>query len=183
MARTIRANANRLGNVPMTVKIVSFRFVKNDVKSMMNRGVAHLTRCTAGGLLPLVLIYTSKKTHVRRKDLDLVRVTGVSSILCSCRSGGGLFCITILASPAANKIATDFNVLKSVVVTRPGTCVTFTNGEMVRRALGGAMPRSSRITRCLFRGNLFSPVMPHGPLGSILDRLFQLRTFFPLSRA
>lgn len=156
------------------VNIYSTQFVVDDVKRIIKRGVTLTIRHTARLSLPIVLFYYSNNTEVRRKVISLVRVTGATTTLGG-RSRTKLLCIPILASPAAKNIATDFTVLKSVVLTRPKTLVKFTKPHIVRRAVKRGLPRKFRETRFRLRRNFISTVIRHGSLGVALCHVLGVR--------
>lgn len=163
-----------VGNVSAILYIVSPAFVVKDVNMVANRGVAHTFRCTARGTVPVIIYATTNNTEVRRNVLSLVRVTGASNTMGERDSTNGL-CVAILASPAANNIATSFTVRNSVVLTRPSYLITFTNPEMVRRAVHRGLPGSFRASRFILRGNFVSSIIDEGSLGSALMGLLGLR--------
>lgn len=107
--------------------------------------------------------------------MSLVRVTGASTTV-GHRSRTKLLCASILASPAANNIATDFTVLKSVVLTRPNSLVKFTNPEIVRRAVNRGLPRNFREPRFLLRRKFLSKVIRQNSVQSILSLVLGLRS-------
>lgn len=174
MGRNMAVKDYAVGKRGAILNIVSTHFVVKDVKRMINRQVAHTVRGTARRGLPIVLFYYSNNTHVRRKVVSLVRVTGASTTMGQ-RSSTKLLCVPILASPAANNIATDFTVLKSVVLTRPKTLVNFTNPHIVRRAVKRGLPSKFRETRFRLGRKFISTVMRHSRLGSALKGVLHLR--------
>lgn len=168
------AKGYAVGKAPITLNIYSYHFVVSDVKRIIKRGVAQTFRHTARRGLPMVLCVYSNNTEVRRNLISLVRVTG-ADVTVQGRDSTKLLCIPILASPAANNIATDFTVLKSVVLTRPGTLVNFTNPEIVRRAVKRGLPGNFRETRFLLRRNFISGVMGHRRREVMLTSVLELR--------
>lgn len=174
LSRTIIAKGTAVYKRPIIVKIYSKEFVVTDVKRTMKRGVAHTIRHTARRKLPVILFAYSKNTHVRRKVVSLVRVTGASTTL-GHRDSTNFLCVPMLASPAAKNIATDFTVLKSVVLTRPKTLVKFTNPHIVRRAVKRGLPRKFRETRFLLRRKFISQVMAESRVGRMLKRVLGVR--------
>ena len=182
LTEAIQTGTGKLHNIPVAIGIMDFQFMGGSMGSVVGEKITRLVEYAANQLLPLILVCASGGARMQEGSLSLMQMAKISSALYDYQTNKKLLYISILTSPTTGGVTASFGMLGDIILAEPNTYIAFAGKRVIEQTLNKTVPEGSQAAEYLFHKGLFDSIVPRNPLKGVLNELFQLHAFLPLTQ-
>nr|YP_010760027.1 acetyl-CoA carboxylase carboxyltransferase beta subunit [Cuscuta corymbosa var. stylosa]WEY29942.1 acetyl-CoA carboxylase carboxyltransferase beta subunit [Cuscuta corymbosa var. stylosa] len=170
----VQTGVGQLNGLPVALGVMDSRFLAGSMGCVVGEKITRLIEYATKNLLPLILVSASGGARVHEGSLSLMQMAKISSALHEYQSNKRLFYVSILTSPTTGGVTASFAMLGDIVITEPGTFVSFAGPRVVQQILNETIPEEEQEAESLFEKGFFDFIVPRHLLKSVISELFKL---------
>jgi acetyl-CoA carboxylase carboxyl transferase subunit beta len=171
MNEAIRTGEAMIGQHPVALGVMDFRFAGGSMGSVVGEKIARLIDSALREYLPLIIVSASGGARMQEAALSLMQMAKTSAKLYQL-SQAGLPYISILTDPTTGGTSASFAMLGDVNIGEPGAMIGFAGQPIIKETMGrDDLPEGFQRAES---------VMAHGFLDMIVPRPEMRKTLIAL---
>nr|YP_009667467.1 acetyl-CoA carboxylase beta subunit [Cuscuta strobilacea]QCW07805.1 acetyl-CoA carboxylase beta subunit [Cuscuta strobilacea] len=170
----VQTGVGELNGLPVALGVMDFRFLAGSMGCVVGEKITRLIEHATKNLLPLIILSASGGARVHEGSLSLIQMAKISSALYDYQSNKRLFYLSIITSPTTGGVTASFAMLGDIIITEPGTFVSFAGPRVAQQVLNETIPVEEQEAESLFEKGFFDLIVPRHLLKSVLTELFKL---------
>nr|AIW05922.1 acetyl-CoA carboxylase carboxyltransferase beta subunit [Rhabdadenia biflora] len=182
LPEAVQTGIGQLNGIPVAVGVMDFQFMGGSMGSVVGEKITRLIEYATNKFLPLIIVCASGGARMQEGSLSLMQMAKISSALFDYQSNKKLFYVSILTSPTTGGVTASFGMLGDIIIAEPNAYIAFAGKRVIEQTLNKTVPEGSQAAEYLFQKGLFDLIIPRNLLKSVLNELFKLHAFFPLTQ-
>nr|YP_009663752.1 acetyl-CoA carboxylase beta subunit [Cuscuta erosa]QCW07680.1 acetyl-CoA carboxylase beta subunit [Cuscuta erosa] len=170
----VQTGVGELNGLPVALGVMDFRFLAGSMGCVVGEKITRLIEHATKNLLPLIILSASGGARVHEGSLSLIQMAKISSALYNYQSNKKLFYLSIITSPTTGGVTASFAMLGDIIITEPGTFVSFAGPRVAQQVLNEIIPVEEQEAESLFEKGFFDLIVPRHLLKSVITELFKL---------
>nr|YP_009663783.1 acetyl-CoA carboxylase carboxyltransferase beta subunit [Cuscuta boldinghii]QCW07714.1 acetyl-CoA carboxylase carboxyltransferase beta subunit [Cuscuta boldinghii] len=170
----VQTGVGKLNGLPIALGVMDFRFLAGSMGCVVGEKITRLIEHATKNLLPLIILSASGGARVHEGSLSLIQMAKISSALYNYQSNKKLFYLSIITSPTTGGVTASFAMLGDIIITEPGTFVSFAGPRVAQQVLNETIPVEEQEAESLFEKGFFDLIVPRHLLKSVITELFKL---------
>nr|YP_009108598.1 acetyl-CoA carboxylase carboxyltransferase beta subunit [Echites umbellatus]AIW05329.1 acetyl-CoA carboxylase carboxyltransferase beta subunit [Echites umbellatus] len=182
LPEAVQTGIGQLNGIPVAVGVMEFQFMGGSMGSVVGEKITRLIEYATNKFLPLIIVCASGGARMQEGSLSLMQMAKISSALYDYQSNKKLFYVSILTSPTTGGVTASFGMLGDIIIAEPNAYIAFAGKRVIEQTLNKTVPEGSQVAEYLFEKGIFDLIVPRNLLKSVLNELFKLHAFFPLTK-
>nr|UIX28480.1 acetyl-CoA carboxylase carboxyltransferase beta subunit [Typhonium trifoliatum] len=181
LTEAVQTGIGQLNGIPVAIGVMDFQFMGGSMGSVVGEKITRLIEYATNQSLPVIIVCASGGARMQEGSLSLMQMAKISSALYNYQLNKKLFYVSILSSPTTGGVTASFGMLGDIIIAEPNAYIAFAGKRVIEQTLNKAVPDGSQAAEYSFHKGLFDPIVPRHLLKGVLDELFQLHGFLPLT--
>nr|AWI70697.1 acetyl-CoA carboxylase carboxyltransferase beta subunit [Macropharynx peltata] len=182
LTEAVQTGIGQLNGIPVAVGVMDFQFMGGSMGSVVGEKITRLIEYATNKFLPLIIVCASGGARMQEGSLSLMQMAKISSALYDYQSNKKLFYVSILTSPTTGGVTASFGMLGDIIIAEPNAYIAFAGKRVIEQTLNKTVPEGSQAAEYLFEKGIFDLIVPRNLLKSVLNELFKLHAFLPLTK-
>ncbi|RJQ52451.1 MAG: acetyl-CoA carboxylase carboxyltransferase subunit beta [Actinobacteria bacterium] len=170
LTEAIVTGTGTLGQRPVVVGVMDFRFIGGSMGSGVGEKVARAFEHAAKKRLPVVMVCASGGARMQEGMLSLMQMAKTSAAVARFRESRRPF-ISILSDPTSGGVTASFATLADVIIAEPGAFVGFTGPRVIEDTIRQKLPQGFQRAEFLLEHGMVDMVLPRELHRETLTRL------------
>jgi acetyl-CoA carboxylase carboxyl transferase subunit beta len=169
----VQTGLGTIGNIPVAVGIMDFRFMGGSMGSVVGEKLTRLIETATKNEIPAIILCASGGARMQEGLLSLMQMAKVSSALHR-HAEAHLLYLPILTSPTTGGVTASFAMLGDLIIAEPKALIAFAGRRVIEQTIKEDLPDNFQTSEYLFEHGFIDLIISRTQLQSKLKQILLL---------
>nr|YP_009628765.1 acetyl-CoA carboxylase carboxyltransferase subunit beta [Balbiania investiens]QBX88548.1 acetyl-CoA carboxylase carboxyltransferase subunit beta [Balbiania investiens] len=169
----VQTGLGTIGNIPVAVGIMDFRFMGGSMGSVVGEKLTRLIETATKNEIPVIILCASGGARMQEGLLSLMQMAKVSSALHR-HAEAHLLYLPILTSPTTGGVTASFAMLGDLIIAEPKALIAFAGRRVIEQTIKEDLPDNFQTSEYLFEHGFIDLIISRTQLQSKLKQILLL---------